>query len=114
MFYLGQAYFFGQGVDTNKATTVVSVADLTDTSPGTQYRVTANVGNGEEVLTLKYGENGNYTLISKNGVEYPGNAAFKEDIKVHANDTHAYYSKNDGYKNSVEISFHKTSILFPI
>lgn len=90
---------FGQGVNTNKATTVVSVADLTDTAPGTQYRVTANVGNGEEFLTLKYGENGNFTLISKNGVEYPGNAAFKEYIKVHTNDTHAYYSKSDGYKN---------------
>ena len=76
---------------------------ITDKNPGTMYTVTANMGNGDEEFTLKYGENETYEFISKNGVVYPQSTVEKvvllSDVKVHAVDTRAYYTQSDGYLN---------------
>jgi len=76
-----------------------NIDSLADKNEGTQYSVTADVGNGMEELTLTFKADGDYTLTSKSGQIYPSSSVKSGTVvNVNPKETRTYVSKEDDYK----------------
>ena len=92
--------YTGTGITAPTTTpTFIGLNDVNDKNLNTQYKVSADLGNGYKDYTLVYGENGSYVLKDEHGTVYASDQLKKgTDVKVYSEQTRQYYDKAEGYQ----------------